>query len=68
MKLRFQARRVDIVSLPSVTLSEAKSAIRGRAYRSRKDLYNDTDVIVFVRYLLLNFNSFIKNNFWTLLV
>ena len=45
VKLRFAARRVDIVSLPSVTLSEAKSARRGRAYRSREDLHSDTDVI-----------------------
>ena len=51
------------MSLPSVTLSEAKSAYLERAYRSREDLHSDTDVIVFVRYLLLNFNSFIKNNF-----
>ena len=57
VKLRFAARRVDIVSLPSVTLSEAKSAHRGRAYRSLEDLHSDTDVI-----------GFIKNNFWTLFV
>ena len=68
VKLRFAARRVDIVSLPSVTLSEAKSAHRGRAYRSREDLHSDTDVIGFVRYLLLSFNSFIKKIVWTLLV
>ena len=38
VKLRFASRRVDIVSLPTVTLSEAKSAHRGRAYRSREDM------------------------------
>ena len=45
VKFRFAARRVHIVSLPSVTPSETKSARRGRAYRSREDLYSDTDFI-----------------------
>ena len=47
VKLRFAARRVDIiVSLPSVTLSKAKSARQGRAYKSRGDLHSDTDVVL----------------------
>ena len=56
VKLRFAARRVDIVRLPSGTPSEAKSARRWRAYKSRENLHSDTDVIVFVAKLLLNFN------------
>ena len=62
MKVRFAARRVDIVSLFLVTLSEAKSS-PGRAYKSREKLHSDTDVIVFVAKLLLNFNWLLKNNF-----
>ena len=45
MKLRFAARRVDICEPPLVTLSEAKSVRRERAYRSREDLHSATDVI-----------------------
>ena len=66
MKLRFAARRVDIVSLPSGTLSEAKSARRWRACKSRENLHSDTDVMVFVAKLLLNYNNMLKNNFWTM--
>ena len=54
------------VSLPSVTLSKAKSARQGRAYKSRENLHSGTDFIVLDRKLLLNFNRLIKNNFWTL--
>ena len=47
VKLRFAARRVDIiVSLPSATLSIVKSARQGRAYESREDLHSDTDVVL----------------------
>ena len=46
LRVRFAARWTDIVSIPSVTLSEVKSARQRRAYKSREDLHSDTDVSV----------------------
>ena len=66
VKLRFTARRVDIVSLLSGTLSEAKNAYRGQAYKSREDLHSYIDVFVFAAKLLLRLNRLLKNNFWTM--
>ena len=66
MKLRFAARRVDIFEPPFGASEQSEDFSPGRAYKSRENLHSDTEVMVFVAKILLNYNNLLKNNFWTM--
>ena len=49
-------RRVDICEPPFGDSEIIEECPQGRDYKSRENLHSDTDVMVFVAKLLLNFN------------
>ena len=66
VKLRFAARRVERRASLRGLWAKRSECPPGRAYKSRENMHSDTDVMVFVWKLLLNFYWLIKNNFWTM--